>query len=188
MEIKELIEISLAEAKDEPDGGTSQRIIHQNRSKNFVESLSSKMREHYKNSRNIFVLSKHSEHHRREFGLNELLFDILVCETDQVISSDKKKNLTFVTKAIWQIESEFARNSREALYDFNKLVLGASENKLFIGPQVSNQDGYLKTLEKPARHCDSNTYVALVPHPSEWKRKSLEVHLWIFRDGWEEIL
>ena len=132
-------------------------------------------------------MSKHSKHHRREFGLNELLFDILVCETNQVISSDKKKLLTYVTKSIWQIESEFARNSREALYDFNKLVLGASENKLFIGPQVSNREGYLKTLEKPASHCNSNTYVALVPHPSDWKRESQDVHIWIFKNGWKKI-
>ena len=69
----------------------------------------------------------------------------------------------------------------------NKTNLGASENKLFIRPQVSNQVGYLKTLEKPASHCDSNTYVALVPHPSEWKRESLDVRCWIFKDRWEKI-
>ena len=187
MNIKQIIKDSLDKANREHDKETDLKLIHRDRSKNFVESLAGKMREHYRNSRNIFVLSKHSKHQQREFGLNELLFDILVCETDQVTSSDRKMPLTYITKAIWQIESEFARNSREALYDFNKLVLGASENKLFIGPQVSNHDRYLKTLEKPASHCDSNTYVALVPHPANWKQVSLEVRLWEFKDGWQPI-
>lgn len=137
--------------------------------------------------KNCFILAKHSNYYRREFGLNELLFDILVCETDRVTSSNRKKVLTYVTKSIWQIESEFSRNSREAMYDFNKLVLGASENKLFIGPQVSNERAFLQPLEKPARYCASNTYVALVPHPSEWKRVNPDVHCWVFRNGWQPL-
>jgi hypothetical protein len=188
MNIEQIIIDSLDKANSEHDKETDVKLIHRDRSKNFVKSLAKELKEYYKEKSGVYILSKHSKHHRREFGLNELQFDILVCETNQVTSSDRKKHLTYVTKAIWQIESEFSRNSREALHDFNKLVLGTSENKLFIGPQVSNQEGYLKTLEKPASHCDSNTYVALVPHPSEWKQESLDVRCWIFRDGWEEIL
>jgi hypothetical protein len=187
MVINDLIERSLAEANDKTDDGTSERIIHQKRSKNFVKTLADKLGEYYKNRKDIFVLSKHHGGRRLEFGLNELIFDILVCETKQVRSSHHKKVLTYITKAIWQVESEFSKSSREVMYDFNKLVLGMSENKLIIGQTRSDEKAFLKQFEEPARYCKSNTYFAFVTHPSKWKQDSLEVHLWIFRGGWKEI-
>jgi hypothetical protein len=152
----------------------------------FVESLAMKLREYYAGE-GIFVLSRHSPDHRREFGLNELLYDILVCKTDQVRSRSENGNLTYVTGAIWQVESEFARNRRQAIYDFNKLVLGSSQNKLFIGPIVSDEDVFLQTVGGPAKYCDSNTYIALVRHPSKWKLVPLDVHCWKFDNGWKPI-
>ena len=82
MNIKQIIKDSLEAANSERDKESDVKLIHRDRSKNFVELLADKISEHYRNHRDIFVLSKHSNHHRREFGLNELLFDILVCETD----------------------------------------------------------------------------------------------------------
>lgn len=187
LDIKLIIQDSLVAANAMPDEGNDERLIHRNRSKNFVESLAGALRQYYLNNDAVFVLSKHHDKHRLDFGLNELLYDVLVCKTSQVPSSLENEVLTYVTKALWQIESEFARNSREAMYDFNKLVLGSSENKLFIGPQVSDEDSFLRPLVEPARHCLSNTLVALVPHPSEWKRATLEVHCWVFNNGWQPL-
>jgi hypothetical protein len=187
MNIKQILQQSLKLAAASPDSGENLQFIHRNRSQNFVKTLAAQLREEYRDQKNVFVLSKDFGETRTEFGLNELLYDILVCETSHVASVIEKETLTYITKAIWEIESEFARNSREAIYDFNKLVLGSSENKLFIGPQVSDEEGFLKPLNEVAKQCKSNTYVALLPHPSEWKSKSLDVHCWSFNNGWQKI-
>jgi hypothetical protein len=187
MNIKQILQQSLTIAAELPDSGENPQFIHRNRSKNFVETVASQLRKEYQDQKYVFVLSKHYDKARMEFGLNELLYDILVCETSHVASVLEKETLTYITKAIWEIESEFARNSREAIYDFNKLVLGSSENKLFIGPQVSDEAGFLNPLIEVAKHCKSNTFVALVPHPSEWKSKSLDVHCWLFNAGWQKL-
>lgn len=173
----------------EPDEGEIPRLINRNRSKNFVEELASQLREEYTNHKSVFVLSKHSgkQDHREKFGLNELLFDILVCETEEVQSALGNETLTFVSKALWEIESEFARNSREAVYDFNKLVLGSSENKLFVGPQLPDEKGFLEPLAELAKRCNANIYVALVQHPGDWKKDEPSVHCWKFNGEWQPI-
>ncbi len=76
------------------------------------------------------------------------------------------------------MESEFARDSRQALIDFNKLVLGSAHNKLFVGPQVSKVEQFIDVLKPAARACTRNVYVALIPHPAKWKNASDYVQLW----------
>jgi hypothetical protein len=76
---------------------------------------------------------------RAQFGMQELLFDVVVFEKGEVVATGGEL-LCFVRKGLWIVESELARNSRQALYDFNKLVLGNATNKLFVGPQVSRSE------------------------------------------------
>ncbi|MFC1999805.1 hypothetical protein ACFLXE_03490 [Chloroflexota bacterium] len=85
----------------------------------------------------------------------------------------------FVREAIWQVESEFARDSRQALIDFSKLVVGSASNKLFVGPQLKDWRYYLEVLMPAARECSGNVYVTLVPHPQSWLDKTAEdIQLW----------
>jgi len=81
----------------------------------------------------VRVFCKWDDCNRGEFGLNELLYDVCVCRTETCLSARQGKTLRYVTKALWQVESEFARDSYEAVKDFNKLVIGSAENKLFVG-------------------------------------------------------
>jgi len=187
MEIRQLLLDSLITAAKKDDIVDTIGRIHRNRSKNFVEALAASLRQEYKSQKSVFVLSKHFYDNKDTFGLNELLFDVLVCDTSTVISARRKKRITYVTKALWQIESEFARDSQEAVYDFNKLVLGSSENKLFIGTEVDDVEGYLKTMAELAKLCNSNIFIALMPYPSEWKSKKLDIRFWEYKDsGWIE--
>lgn len=107
------------------------------------------------------MMSKHSPLYSHEFGLNALLFDVLVCETGKTLSATRRTELTCVTRALWAVESEMARDNRQALLDFNKLLLAASDNKLFVGPQVAGAAAYLNSLLYPARCCSGSVYVAL---------------------------
>ena len=158
-----LVESALKMAQAEPDEGKTLGLVHHNRSKHFVEALADQFRAQYKRQATVRVLSKHSDLHRDEFGLNELLFDVLVCNTSSVPSARGSASLTFVTRALWAVESEFARDTRQAVFDFNKLVLAAADSKLFVGPQVSDETSFLETLLAPAVKCSGEVFVALVP-------------------------
>jgi hypothetical protein len=183
MKLKTLIHASLEHAAALPDEGAKQGIIHRNRSKLLVEALAAGFREAYSAQPAVRVMSKHSSLNRPEFGLNELLFDVLVCETGKTRSATQSTELTYVTMALWTVESEMARDTRQALFDFNKLVLAAGSNKLFIGPKVADTNAYLESLLLPARCCSGSVFVALVPHPSLWDSCELSVDLWQLTDN-----
>ena len=170
MDIKNIIRISFEGAILMPDNGKNKGAIHANRSRNFVEKLRKNILNEYKDDDTIRAFSKYNKANKKEFGLNELLYDILVCKTDKVQSGRRKKSMTFVTKSLWQIESEFSKNPVQAVYDFNKLVIGASENKLFIAPNIEYYNDFLNPLSKLANLCNSKTYIAFIPHPKDWTK------------------
>lgn len=125
---------------------------------------------------NVRVLFRNNpdKQNRAEFGMNELLYDVCICRTAEHTAVRGERMLRYVTGAVWLVESEFARDSFQAVKDFNKLVIGHAENKLFIGPCLSPNDEprYLAALLPVARasahNGASSVYAALVPHPGEW--------------------
>ena len=160
--------------------------LHSARSQKFVESIATVLRKKYAFEDNYRVFSKYHADNRVEFNLNELLFDILVCETN-VLETDKKKHIRHVSKGIWAIESELSNSMNEVIWDFNKLILGASENKLFIGSVEHDSEGFLDSLNDLAKLCNSNTYLALVPPPKNWDTKTT-VRCWkYFNHKWNEM-
>ncbi|MFN8467940.1 MAG: hypothetical protein U0X20_20440 [Caldilineaceae bacterium] len=188
MNIKTLIQASLINAADLPDEGSQPGTIHHNRSKQLVEAIAAGFRREYTDQPAVRVMSKHSSLNQSEFGLNELLFDVLVCEIGKTPSARKVAELTYIIRALWAVESEMARDTRQALFDFNKLVLASSANKLFVGPKVADPDAYLNVLLFPARCCSSSVFVALVPHPGLWGNCELSVDLWqLIDDTWRRI-
>jgi hypothetical protein len=167
---------------------SSRRTLHPARSRAWVSQLAKQLKLTYEDDSTVRVLSKYQDIHRAEFGLNELLYDVLACRVDTTPSAAHQKPLTYVTEVLWQIESEFARNSREALFDFNKLVLGAAQNKLFVGPQVRDAQVFINTLLRAAQYCTGNVYMALVPHPESWDEPTAAIDLWQYRTGqWEPL-
>lgn len=190
-EIRSVIHKAFEVATLKKDDGPSYRKINRSRSKNFVEELGNQFRIKYKNDSFYKVFTKHYNQNRREFGLNELLYDVLVCETKSIESS-KGENLVVIKKAIWQIESEFAKDTRQALFDFNKLIIGAADNKLFIGSFVAekNRAKYMSTLLEAAANCSGNIYLALLMHPGKWHNFERQpTILYRYNDKrWEEVV
>lgn len=84
------------------------------------------------------------------------------------------------------MESEFARDTGEAVADFNKLVLGSAQNKLFIGPQVHDPQSFLNVLIPAAKSCSGSVFAALVPHPDRWEENGEPgIALWQFsQNAW----
>jgi hypothetical protein len=183
MHIGSLVQTALERAAGEPLSRQSRQELHRERSSLFVENLATQLRRHSWDWDDVVVLSKHIGTNRERFGLNELLFDILVCRTAHTSSASRNEDLTYVTRGLWAIESELARDSREAILDFNKLVLASCENALFVGPQVADEVAFLKPLAAAAAHCSANVHLALIPHPSVWNEESaLGVRSFNWRD------
>ena len=135
-DVKKLLREALQKAQSEPDTGKTTQQINQNRSKSWVKALAEQFNMRYEGATDIRVFSKSDYSNRKDFGLNELLHDVVVCRVGEVESSVHKKKLCFIREVLWQVESEFAHNTRSSLIDFNKLVLGSGKNKLFIASQV----------------------------------------------------
>ena len=182
-DVKQLLHEALKQAQSKPDKGDTIQKINMNRSQYWVEALAEQFRKRYEGDSEIRIFTKSDYSNRRDFGLNELLHDILVCKVGEVESSVYKTKLFFIKEVLWQVESEFAHNTRNSLVDFNKLVLGSAKNKLFIASQVKKgtEDAFLKVLHPAAGYCSSDVYVGMIPHPSKWVGTDNDVHLWVFK-------
>ncbi len=182
MNIEKIITNGFNRAKNETQsiGVIPIQKMHQLKSRIWVESLATEFRDHY-TSEDIKVFSKGYDRNRQDFKLNELLYDITVCSVGNVKSARHRKDISYVKKAIWQVESELALDSRAAAIDFSKLVLGSAENKMFIGPLMHDSAAYLSVLSPIAQTCDGNIYCVLIPHPKEeWGPNSSANKNWKF--------
>lgn len=183
MNIVYLVQMALDEARSRLVDASTPGQLHACRSRNFVEGLANLLRNVYCDNPDQTVFSKYDERHRFDFGLNELLFDITVCHLGETRSASGNRTLRYVSKGIWAIESELARDSRQALFDFNKLVLSAAEQKLFIGPHTADDEGFLRTLAAPAGCCSGAVHAVLIPHPDAWDAQTDSVQGWRFEGG-----
>ncbi|MCD6452983.1 MAG: hypothetical protein J7K77_01685 [Dehalococcoidales bacterium] len=109
--------VSFKNAQAERDVVASTQVVHQDRVRHWVESLADQLRRYYeawpgKINPDIRVFSKDYDKNKRDFGLNEYLYDILVCRVGKVTSAKQGKELCYIRKAIWQVESEFALDTR----------------------------------------------------------------------------
>lgn len=178
--------LSLACAKSESSQAAAY-LLNRARSIAWVESVAQCFRDAFSADPRIRVFSKYHAGNRRSFGLNELLYDVAVCRVDQCLAYGGK-TICFVKQALWQIESEFAADSQQAIFDFNKLVLGAAANKLFLGPVVTSSDRFLNVLLPAARCCTGNVYTALLAHPKDWCETIAAPQVWrLEEDSWKEI-
>jgi|SRR3990172_3577690 len=184
-EIRNLVENALAKATAKRDAGESDREIHRNRSQNLVDQIARGFQKRFEANPAVRVFWSRNTSNQSDFNRKEFLFDIAVCEVRETPSATGRALLHFVTKTHWIVESEFEPNSRDAIVDMSKLVMGKSENVLFIGSAVAPKDGYLDMLGKVASHCDGNTFLAMIDHPSRWKAhtSSLELYRWSIA-GW----
>ncbi len=182
--IKALIQKAWEEAS------SSHTQTHKDRAKAWIECLGKGFREHYPNENHRVFWRDNSCN--SDFELSELLFDISVCQIGWVPSIAQEKPLPYIAKSLWQVESEFDnKNSREITKDFSKLVMGRSENQLFISTYQGNRQEQVKDLcSCIARFCNGNLYLCFVEHPKMWSSASQDPQLFKWeendwRDEWE---
>ena len=173
--VRGIIERALEVARRAHIEATSKQQLHAARSRDFVAALGDQFASLYGGDQDIRVFTKHDERNRAEFGMNELLYDVTVCRTSTVKSARHGKMLHYVASPIWHVESELARSSRQALFDFNKLVLGAASLNLFVGPYVHEPSKFVDVLRVPAGCCAGRVFVALIPHPGSWEETASDM-------------
>ena len=164
-----------------------QRVLHRDRSQAFVASVAEAFQSAYAPMPDVRVFWRGNDAHRGAFGLNEFLYDIAVCREKKTIPSARAgKEIPYVAKALWLVESEFARDSRRALLDFSKLVVGRATHKLFIAYRFEN-DVLCRLLAAPAGDCcaegGESLHLGLVSHPSEWGREPARIEVFRFSSG-----
>jgi hypothetical protein len=120
--LKAVLQQALTTAAHTDDKGTTLGSIHRNRSTTFVEAVAAQLRIYYDGDQ-LRVLSRNYPSNKKEFKVNELLFDITVCAIKETSSTKIGIDLFYIMEAIWQIESELEDGDyREALTDFNNLI------------------------------------------------------------------
>lgn len=162
----ESLDAAQAVKNDETDIGKS----HRKSSTNWIECLAKNLVPHYPKEEGFYVLARPIEN--KVFGLNELLYDIVVCSTQKI------DGLTYVQDVEWQIESEFSNLKFEVVKDFNKLVLGSARRKLFIEAALNHTER-LRVLAPAASACSGEVFVSFIPHPVDWStRKDIALYKW----------
>jgi hypothetical protein len=167
--------------------------LHSRRSRAWVAALHARFAVAYPQPPidQYAVFSKGRDENRKAFGLTELLFDLVVGRVDTTPAVRSTGLLTFIAEAIWQVESEFARNSRSAVIDCSKLVLGSARNKLMVVPDTAFE-GQMRNALQPvavaAASEGSRFFLARVPHPDRWEVSSQPVMLWELINGeWSQM-
>jgi len=188
MNLREILETSLSEARHTRIETASMIQLHRARSRVWVDTLAKQFQRCFERDSAVRVFWRDNPEHRKHFRVNELLHDILICQVGTVQSAMHKKDLLYIKDVLWQVESEFARDSRQALIDFNKLVLGSGRSKLFVGPQVNDNQSFIDVLRPAANVCTGNVYVALVPHPKDWDKPAYRIDIWAYANGQWSIL
>ena len=163
--------------------------VHSDRSSGWIDCLGESFQGRYTNEDQRVFWKKNSSN-RSQFNLNELLFDISVCQIKEVPSIQKGAPLSFISKCYWQIESELNNhNSREITKDFSKLVMGHSDNKLFISSyQGIHQEEVKDLCSEIACYCTGSLYLCFIDHPEKWAEKPENPALFGWEDnGWKRL-
>ena len=154
---------------------------HNIKSQKWVKNFAQQLKNYYEDNIKVFYRDKNSK---------EFLFDISVGQCSIFKTARSKKPREYISKAIWQIESEFEENATEIAYDFSKLLSGNAPLKMMVGPLRVEEDSegptyYMDAMKLIAKEIpeDEDWYFLLITHPKNWE-KGKEMVWKIFK--WEE--
>lgn len=187
MDISGLMDASFNEAVKALVMGTSASSLARARERAFVRRLIDRLQSNFNDDdHRIFASSQRGN--QSDFGSNQLLYDIAVCRIGEgVTDARQSESFRYVAKALWQIEVDFSREWKPALYAINRLVCGAADGKLLVACQdARDQDRFLNTLLRPSAACAGALYLALIPHPTAWDEACDSPAVWrLVEEEWE---
>ena len=202
---KEILSI----AKEEGNSGQksydelkSDQWKHRKLSQSWVKYLSFRLEKYHRErekNKNIYAFpSKFDLKEKLGIKQSEFLFDISVglyksFKSKKFESSKKVLPIYYQSKPIWQIESEFAEDTREIAIDFSKLLAGNADYAMMVSPEgKEKRDYYMNEMKKML---ESNVslgrkilYFLILPHPRDWvnKKREWSLHNWDNND-WKKV-
>ena len=199
----------LSIAKEEGNSGQksydelkSDQWKHRKLSQSWVKHLSFSLEKYHRErekNKNIYAFPSKFDL-KEELGIkqSEFLFDISVglyksFKSKKFESSKKVLPIHYQSKSIWQIESEFAEDTREIAIDFSKLLAGNADYAMMVSPEgKEKRDYYMNEMKKML---ESNVslgrkilYFLILPHPRDWvnKKREWSLHNWDNND-WKKV-
>lgn len=187
MKIRHTINYSFNDALKVMVMGTSPEALVKARERVWVKTLATQLEDELGGD-DVRVFTAYNRDNVEDYGADQLLNDIQVCRISKTTTADKKKEeILYVHASLWQVEIDLSRDLPHAVYAFNRLVIGNSENKLFVGAQMVSHETYINTLIAPAQACSGRVHLALIPHPEDWDDDEHPINVWQLVDGkWEE--
>ena len=128
----------------------SEQWKHRKLSQSWVKYLGQSLEKYYQKNicENIYAFPSQFDLKKR-LGIkqSEFLFDISVglyksFKSKKFESSKKVLPIHYQSKPIWQIESEFAEDTREIAIDFSKLLAGNADYAMMVSPKGKEKTNY----------------------------------------------
>jgi len=186
MNVTGLIDASFNEAMKALVMGTSEGALARARERAFVKTLIARLQSAVAGE-DLRVFASSRRGNESEFGTNHLLHDIVLCRIGKGKTAARKaEEFLYVAEALWQIEVDFSREWRPALYAINRLNCGAAAQKLLIAsPDERSRERFLNSLRAPGAAGSGKLYLALIPHPADWEDPASQPQVWQLEDdGW----
>lgn len=187
MYLVELLQNVLDDARLTPTEMAPARDRNRKRAGVWVEGLAQRLRTVYSACGHV-VFSRDCHDNRASYRINELLFDILVCEARSVRSTRHGVELPALTRAIWAIESEMSNSTRDTVFDFSKLAVAKAQYKLMV---IAHSSATEETLALCAIDIaeDSELYLATIQHPRHWddplaQKRDVRLLRYVDKTGW----
>ena len=106
----------------------------------------------------------------------EFLYDITVVEIGHSPVAFANTNVTFVKRAVWQVESEVAGDGTEIAKDLSKLRVGAADHKLLVARPTTNKPHLWRDfIGRIAKGMKGDFFLGLMP---SYASKLPEARLW----------
>ena len=189
MNIARLVESSFHEAVKALTMGTSRSSLVRARERAYVKALIAHLqREFDGDDHRVFASSQRGA--AADFGANRLLHDVTVCRIGAGETAARKpEDFVYIAEALWQIEVDFSRAWRPALYALNRLNCGAAADKLLIASSLDRgAERFLNSLRGPGSACQGRLHLALVPHPADWDDATGAPQTWQLQESlWVEM-
>lgn len=186
MNIARLIEASYHQAVKALAMGTSRRALYRARERAYIKALIAQLQREFSDE-DIRVFASSQRGNAGEFGTNRLLYDIAICRIGTGASAERKAEAyQFIAEALWQIDLDFSREWRPALYALNRLNCGAAADRLLIAAKpVQGSARFLNSLRAAAAANNGRLFLALVPHPEDWDDDTGAPEVWrLAEDEW----
>ena len=173
---------------------------HRKLSQSWVKYLSFSLEKYHRGKNDKIYAFPGNPKLAKKHGIKrkEFLFDISVglyksFESKKFESSKKVLPIYYQSKPIWQIESEFAEDTREIAIDFSKLLAGNADYAMMVSPEGKEKRDYY--MDEMKKMLESNVslgrkilYFLILPHPRDWVNKKGEwsLHNWDNND-WKKV-